>query len=348
MSDYVDNKQNGNLPLDPLEGLSAPSAAEKQKKSPKPKKPKKDDGGKQIVRIGKLEKKLVKNHEGEDIDPDTVVSMYMPRRRARAIGLLLLRLDRLSLLLLAALTLIVILFIAAFMQEKMGNFTINLNRLELYRKGIAISADRNFSDPTARLSAEMVDNATNTTWDYLPDDLDEIDGDHNGRDYVAYTYYVRNAGKVDVGYVAQLVLDGASKGAEYATRVAVWRNGEMVTYAEPAANGQPEPGTVPFESHTVVCTYHVPDFLVGYVDKYTVVIWLEGEDPECVDAIVGGNIQFSMNIDADDTEKTSLVSKFIRDVTESVTDQQPIEAAGVEAPDYYKRNGVTWDERRNK
>ncbi|MDO4845688.1 MAG: hypothetical protein Q3977_03660 [Oscillospiraceae bacterium] len=117
MSDYVDNKQNGNLPLDPLEGLSAPSAAEKQKKSPKPKKPKKDDGGKQIVRIGKLEKKLVKNHEGEDIDPDTVVSMYMPRRRARAIGLLLLRLDRLSLLLLAALTLIVILFIAAFMQE---------------------------------------------------------------------------------------------------------------------------------------------------------------------------------------------------------------------------------------
>ena len=351
MSDYVDNNQNGNLPLDPLAGMDSPGASDQPVKPQKPqksKKPRTTNTGRRIIRIGKLEKELVKDHELEDIDPDTVVSMYMPRRRARQIGYLLLRLDRLSLLLLAALTLIIILFIAAFMQEKMGNFTINLNRLELYRKGIAISSDRDFNDPTARLAANMVDNATNTTWEYLPGDLDDIDGDHNGRDYVAYTYYVRNAGKVDVGYVAQLVLDGASKGAEYAARVAVWRNGERVIYAERAANGQPEPDTVPFESHTVVCTYRVPDFLVGYVDKYTVVIWLEGEDPECVDAIVGGNIQFSMNIDADDTEKTSLVSKFIRDVTESVTDQDPIEAAGIDAPDYYKKNAVTWDKRRNK
>ena len=336
------------LPLDPLEGLSGPSASSPSDRPKKKPHPPRQPGSTRIVRIGKLEKELVKNHELDDVDPDTVVSMYMPRRRARKIGYLLLRLDKLSLLLLAALTLVIILFIAAFMQEKMGNFTINLNRLELYRKGIAISADRNFSDPTARLSAEMVDNATNTTYEYLPDNLDDVDGDHNGRNYVAYTYYVRNAGKVDVGYVAQIVLDNASKGAEYATRVAVWRNGKQVIYAEPAADGGPEPDTVPFESHSVVCTYRVPDFLVGYVDKYTVVIWLEGEDPECKDRIVGGNVQFSMNIDADDTEDSSLVSKFIQDVTESATGQDPIAAAGIDAPDYYKRNNVTWDNRRNK
>lgn len=47
---------------------------------------------------------------------------------------------------------VAVLFIAAFAQEKMGNFTINLNRLELYRKGISIADNGNFDgrDRTAR------------------------------------------------------------------------------------------------------------------------------------------------------------------------------------------------------
>ena len=47
----------------------------------------------------------------------------------------------LFLLLMGLLLLVAVLFIVAFMQEKMGNFTINLNRLELYRRGIAIADD---------------------------------------------------------------------------------------------------------------------------------------------------------------------------------------------------------------
>ena len=27
---------------------------------------------------------------------------------------------------------------------------------------------------------------------------------------------------------------------------------------------------------------------------YTIVIWLEGNDPDCVDAIIGGTIKFTM------------------------------------------------------
>ena len=71
---------------------------------------------------------------GDDIDPDKIVSMYMPARRAKSVGAALLRLDKMYIALLVMLLLIAFLFILAFMQEKMGNFTINLNRLELYRK----------------------------------------------------------------------------------------------------------------------------------------------------------------------------------------------------------------------
>ena len=72
---------------------------------------------------------------------------------------------------------------------------------------------------------------------------------------MAYTYYLRNAGKEDLGYVASITLDSCSKGAEEAVRVAVWRNGERTVYAEPSANGEPEEGCVNFESDTIVCSY---------------------------------------------------------------------------------------------
>ena len=339
------NNINNDLPEDPLQldGSDALNADFSEKDAPE-----NSDNPNQIVRIGKLEKKIVRSQE-EDIDPDTVVSMYMPRRRMHRIGAMLLRLDKLSLLLLGALALIVVIFIAAFSQENMGNFTINLNRLELYRKGIAIASDRNFTDPTARLNASALDDATNISIDNLPTGLNEVDGDHNGEDYVAYTYYIRNGGKESVNYIAQIVLENASKGAEEAARVAVWRNDERIVYAEPAATGLAEPGTQRFESHNIVCTYEVSDFLVGYVDKYTVVIWLEGDDPECVDAIVGGSLQFSMNIDSDSETEDSLFQKFVSDVRDAITGNNPINAAGVNAPDNYHINGpITWDNRRNK
>lgn len=300
----------------------------------------------QIVRIEELEKIL--GEKGEDVDPEAIVSMYLPHRKARRFGAALLRLDKLHLLLLGLVLAVCILFIAAFMQEKMGNFTINLNRLELFRKGISIADNAQFENATARLTASTVQDATNMSIEDLPMDLDEIDGDHNGQNYMAYTYYVRNAGKEDVGYEASITLDSYAKGAEYAVRVAVWCNGVRTVYAEPAADGEPEPGCESFESHNVVCTYTEENFLVGNVDRYTIVIWMEGDDPECVDAIVGGSVEFSMNINAIGTDDSSLLVKFIRDIKDTLFDDHAISAAGNDAPDYYNGQELNWENRRNK
>ena len=300
----------------------------------------------QVIRIEKLEQILAEN--GEELDDDTIVSMYMPRRRIKRLGAALLRLDKMRIILLGLLLLIAFLFILAFMQEKMGNFTINLNRLELYRKGISIADNGTFEEPTARLTVKTVENATNITLSDLPEDIDEIDGDHNGYNYMAYTYYVRNAGKEDVQYLARIHLDACAKGAEQAVRIVVWRNGERTVYAAPAADGGPEDGCVNFESEKIVCTYTEESFLVGNVDKYTIVIFMEGEDPECVDAIVGGSVQFSMTIDAIDHEETSLLVKFIQDIKDTLSGDKPINASGTEAPSYYNSGDVTWENRRNQ
>ena len=73
----------------------------------------------QLIRIEELEALMAKY--GGDIDPETIVSMYRPHRKRRQIGAALLRLDRLHLILLAMMLTVAILFITAFMQEKMGN-----------------------------------------------------------------------------------------------------------------------------------------------------------------------------------------------------------------------------------
>ena len=314
----------------------------------KDKKEKQAEKKNQIVRIEELEDMLEKY--GDDVDPETIISMYVPHRKRKRIGAALLRMDKLHLVLLGMMLTVAILFLIAFSQEKMGNFTINLNRLELFRKGIAISESGEFEDATARLTASAVKDATNISIEDLPDDLDGKKGSHNGKNYMAYTYYVRNAGKEDLGYIARITLDSCAKGAEKAVRVAVWRNGKQIVYAAPAKNGKAEPGCKKFKSKDIVCRYHEKDFLVGNVDRYTIVIWMEGDDPECVDSIIGGSVQFSMHIDADYDDNTSLVWKFVKDIKDTLTGDKPINAAGNEAPNdsYYSDREITWKNRRNK
>lgn len=321
----------------------APAA---RKRFGKPKrKPKREKRG--VVRIEELEQALA-DQDLDDIDPDAVVSMYMPKRRMERIGSALLRMDKLQKALVVLALAFGVLFALSFMQENMGNFTINLNRLELFRRGVAIADNGDFKNATARLAADAVDNGTNIAADDLPDDLDDIDGSHNGKNYVAYTFYIRNAGKTDLGYSAKLKVVSASKGVDKAARVRIYRNGEPTTYAAAAADGNPEPNTEPFASKDVVTTISHANFRVGDVDKYTVVIWLDGDDPECVDKIIGGAVEFGFDFDSSETDDTSLFIKFVQDIADTLTGNDPISASGNEAPDYYKEHEVTWNNRRNQ
>lgn len=300
-----------------------------------------------VVRIKELEE-LIEKEGLDNIDPETAVSMYLPKRRMQRIGAALLRLDKLQKALIALALVFGLLFALSFMQENMGNFTINLNRLELFRYGVAIDEDPNFSSATARLQAQAVTDGTNIAAEDLPDNLDDINGSHNGKNYVAYTFYIRNAGKVDLNYACHIKVASASKGVEKAARVRVWKNGEATTYAAAAADGGDEPGCVSFASDKDVCIIPEESFQVGDVDKYTVVIWLDGDDPECVDDIVGGAVEFAMDFDTLDEDDSSLLVKFVRDIADTLSGNDPISASGNDAPDYYKDHDVTWDNRRNQ
>ena len=44
------------------------------------------------------------------------------------------------------------------------------------------------------------------------------------------------------------------------------------------------------------------NFNPGDIDKFTIVIFLEGDDPECLDNIIGGEMKMHMDITEEHTE----------------------------------------------
>lgn len=178
--------------------------------------------------------------------------------------------------------------------NKAGNFTVWIDDGD--RNLIALSDTPDFENCSTMLEADIIDEMDNITKSWMPNNLHEIDGSHNGDEYIAYTFYLKNAGTNEISYSSQIDIHAVTKEADNAVRVMVYKNGVETVYAKAQkGTNEPEPDTVAFLSNTVVMNEVTDNFASGAVDKYTVVIWLEGEDPECIDNIKGGVVKMSMN-----------------------------------------------------
>ena len=199
-----------------------------------------------------------------------------------------------------------ILFIISMLITKWGDLVIEIDRPAI-AKGFTLSESEDFANKSVSLSAKQALDVTNITYNWLPTDLDTSkDGEHNGENYVAYTFYLRNDGKETIDYKTVLDITGVAKSADEAVRVMVYKNGEPSIYAKGRYDDreQAETDATKFESDTVVMAASSKDFEVGAVDKYTVVIWIEGNDPECVDEIRDGYVRMRMLFELDDPDAT--------------------------------------------
>ena len=197
--------------------------------------------------------------------------------------------------------LILILLLGAFYAlstfvNKAGNFTVWISDDDINL--ITLSETPDFEKCTTILQADPIRQMDNITKAWMPDNLADVDGRHNGENYIAYTYYLKNAGENEIDYSATIDIHSVTKESDHAVRVMVIKNGEETVYAKAQKGStEPEPDTVPFLSNTKVLENTTEGFKPGDIDKYTVVIWLEGNDPECVDDIRGGVVKMSMNFD---------------------------------------------------
>ncbi len=191
----------------------------------------------------------------------------------------------------------------SYFYDKFGSFTVKVNKYDMAKQGLCLSETPEFEHTISELNANIVYDMTNISGNDLPANLDKINGGHNGKNYIAYTFYLINAGRDTLSYEGELYIENVTKDVDDAIRVAVYQNGERTLYGKTKSNGGGIEADCDkeFLSSTIVMRTQKEGFKPKDRDKFTVVIWLEGNDPDCVDKIIGGTIKFGMDFEIKET-----------------------------------------------
>ena len=194
-----------------------------------------------------------------------------------------------------------VLYLILYVVNSNGYFTIKLDKNLKSERHILLSSDSEFSAETVEIKVKGLEYMDNITEGWIPfDELISKEGDHSDDNYIAYTFFVKNDGNENVDYKSKIVIESVIKNVDEAVRVALYTNGERKVYAKKAKDGNAEPNTISFLSNRLVMQQDRDNIKPGEIDRYTVIVWLEGKDPECIDDIIGGEMKMSMII----TEKT--------------------------------------------
>lgn len=188
-------------------------------------------------------------------------------------------------------------YMISYFYDKYGSFTVKVNKYDMARQGLCLSETPEYEQTVSVLNANIIYDMTNISGNDLPDNIDKINGSHNGQNYIAYTFYLINAGSDTLSYEGELVIENVTKNVDDAVRIAVYENGEKTVYGKTKSNGggMEKDCDKEFLSSNIIMKTAKEGFEPKERNKYTVVIWLEGNDPDCIDDIIGGTIKFNMN-----------------------------------------------------
>ena len=235
----------------------------------------------------------------------------------------------------AALAALLASWAASQITQLKGHFTINMSD-DMFREGFVLSETVKFEKPTTYLFCEPAVDVPCISIQDLPEDLDTHEGQHNanyfaytfflrneGESTVDYEWHVslnsesKNLSDTawvmifedgEMAFYAEMGADGqpeALPAVDDSTRGYLKaplkefakypdKQYEVITEKEPLTYYRLHP--IPFESDTVVASGYQSDVVPMDVHRYTVVIWLEGDDPECTNDKIGGHVGMQMDI----------------------------------------------------
>lgn len=206
---------------------------------------------------------------------------------------------------LLSLILVSIIYLVLYVAYEGGKFTVTLDKNLTNRKNVFLSEDGKLKNKEWKLSAETLNYMDNISIRWLPANIaQQGPGAHNGDNYIAYTFYVINAGKEEVHYWYEIDIDDSIRNVDEAIRIMIIKNGEKTVYAKKSkVTGKEEDGTKKFVSKTIAVLEQRKNFKPKSKDRYTIVVWIEGDDPECKNELLGGEIKMHMDITEEHVDK---------------------------------------------
>ena len=188
-----------------------------------------------------------------------------------------------------------------FYGQNAGNFVMSVDTAARLR-GITMSLDPEFETSTSRLLSDPIDAAKDVTYAWIKREEivatpgNYVDIDH---DYVAYTFYVKNEGfeTVDLSYYVRIT--DVYNNLDAAIRVLIIDDGVETLYMKEDTITKDYSKWMPeaekFITTATVMRKVIPDFNPGEIRAFSIVVWLEGQDPDTTDEILGGMIKMTMN-----------------------------------------------------
>lgn len=282
-----------------------------------------------------MKKKKIRSRKEFELTASSM-GLYFDKYRGTGLLLWLLHGRALWALLGAAAALLAVMFLFSLVSQLRGHFTINLSD-GMFRNGFSLSEEKSFENPIYHLYSEPVENVPCISISSIPEDVDELDGSHNGDDYFAYSFYLKYNGEDGdpCDYTYDVKINSEAQVLSKATWLMLFVDGKMSFYAKAREDGTTETlpsaefhdrgyRVAPFkdvaasQSQFEVVgsrggnTYYrlLPvDFVdeksmaqglmekvqPGDIHKYTVVLWLEGDDPDCNDELIGGSLGLEIN-----------------------------------------------------
>lgn len=216
-------------------------------------------------------------------------------------------------ILLILLFLIILYFILRVVYE-LGDFTVSLDPQLEEKSGLVMYEHLADKQNKRILKAEKLEYMDNICVKWLPNNLSEGEGSHNGDNYLAYSFYLENQGVDPINYWYTIISDDVIKNVDRAIRIMVIRNDEQTIYAKAnETTGEAEifgdEITTPFYSNTNLILQQRQNMQPGEIDKFTIVIFLEGDDPDCTDELIGGEMKMHMDITEEHTEQQNTANQ---------------------------------------
>ena len=192
-----------------------------------------------------------------------------------------------------------------FYGQQAGNFVMSVD-YDSYKRGIVLSNTETLNNPQPRLMTNPVYGARDMTYSWLKlEEVTQTEGNYTDPDYdyVAYTFYLTNNGFETVDIVYHIRIIDTYKAMDSAIRVLVIEDGVETIYQKPDTpqGSVPISYTLPlqmtekFLSDTIIMRKRIMNFQPQTVIKFSVVLWIEGLDPDTTDDIIGGMIKLQMN-----------------------------------------------------